>query len=235
MKDNYEKYKDIIKKLDPQDAVDLSKVITTHEIAPKQYYMFKTGGPHFFSKCKNKDVVDQKYLDYSWPFIYNIKGLKNKIITGTISKVKATSGYPNCRLAHATEKRTIQDFRNPAIETFKEVSKDYEFGMHRLVALAFLPNDDETKTVVDHIDGNRCNYKVENLRWATLKQNSRGSAGQTSDPDIVYEIVSQTLWFHGKMDEYMGHKQKYNQEKLVAQNQLNFFETFEKELTSEAK
>ena len=107
--------------------------------------------------------------------------------------------------------------------------------MHRLVALAFLPNDDETKTVVDHIDGNRCNYKVENLRWATLKQNSRGSAGQTSDPDIVYEIVNQTLWFHGKMDEYMGHKQKYNQEKLVAQNQLNFFETFEKELTSEAK
>ena len=51
------------------------------------------------------------------------------------------------------------------------------------------------------------NYKVENLRWATFKQNSRGSAGQTSDPDIVYEIVSQTLWFHGKMDEYMGHKQ----------------------------
>ena len=51
----------------------------------------------------------------------------------------------------------------------------------------------------------------------------------------MYEIVSQTLWFHGKMDEYMGHKQKYNKEKLVAQNQLNFFETFEKELTNEAK
>ena len=57
---------------------------------------------------KNKDVVDQKYLDHSWPFIYNIKGLKNKIITGTISKVKATSGYPNCRLAHATEKELFK-------------------------------------------------------------------------------------------------------------------------------
>ena len=54
MKDNYEKYKDIIKKLDPQDAVDLSKVITTHEIAPKQYYMFKTGGPHFLVNVKIK-------------------------------------------------------------------------------------------------------------------------------------------------------------------------------------
>ena len=235
MKNNYEKYKDIIKKLDPQDAVDISKVITTHEIAPKQYYMFKTGGPHFFSKCKNLEVVDPKYLDLSWPFIYNVKGTKSKIITGTIPKIRASVGYVNCRLSHATDKRRIQDFRNPKVEQFKDVSRDLEFTMHRLVAMAFIPNEDKNKTVVDHIDGNRCNYKVENLRWATVKQNSRGCAGQKSDPDIVYEIVSQTLWFNGKMDEYMGLKQKYNQQKLEAQHQMSFFESFEKELTGEVK
>ena len=52
MKNNYEKYKDIIKKLDPQDAVDLSKVITTHEIAPQNYYMFKRQEDHILVSVK---------------------------------------------------------------------------------------------------------------------------------------------------------------------------------------
>lgn len=72
----------ILKDLNPKEAIDISTVITTHHIAPNQYFMFRTGGPHFFSKCKNKEVVNAKYLDLSWPFIYNTKGTKNRIITG---------------------------------------------------------------------------------------------------------------------------------------------------------
>jgi len=232
---NADEEEKILKNLNPKEAVDISKVITTHTIAPKQYYMFRTGGPHFFNRCKNKEVVNAKFLDRSWPFIYNTKGLKNRIITGTISKVKASIGYVYCRLHDATEKREMQDFRNPAKENIKEVHKEFEFAMHRLVALAFVPNDDPKKTLVDHINGNRCDYKIENLRWATNKENSRGSAGQTSDPDAVYEIVNQTLWFHGKMGEYEGAKELYNKQKEQAVKQLNFFDIFEKELIDETQ
>ncbi len=60
-------------------------------------------------------------------------------------------GYPTVVLCGPTGKRTKT--------------------IHRLVALAFIPNPDN-KPEIDHINTNRMDNRVENLQWVTRKENT---------------------------------------------------------------
>lgn len=56
--------------------------------------------------------------------------------------------------------------------SYKDINgKSKGSSVHRLVAKAFIPNADSSKTCVNHIDGNRANNKVSNLEWVTPKEN----------------------------------------------------------------
>lgn len=65
-------------------------------------------------------------------------------------------------------------------------NKSEKVPIHRLIAEAFIPNT-ENKATVDHIDGNRLNNSLDNLRWATYsEQNSRfDTVGVRSEKIIV--------------------------------------------------
>ena len=47
------------------------------------------------------------------------------------------------------------------------------FGIHTLVANQFIPNNDKTKTQVNHKDGDKTHNHVENLEWVTPLENTR--------------------------------------------------------------
>lgn len=55
--------------------------------------------------------------------------------------------------------------------------KDHTVSIHRMLALAWVPNPDPaTKNQVNHIDGNPQNNSLSNLEWCTNSENQRHAA-----------------------------------------------------------
>lgn len=57
------------------------------------------------------------------------------------------------------------------ITLYSENPRYYQVGIHRLLAIAFIPNPHDKKEV-NHKDGNKQNNNLDNLEWVTSRENN---------------------------------------------------------------
>lgn len=99
-----------------------------------------------------------------------------------VETFKPIPGYPGYYISNLGRvwRVTTRHYLQPSekengyyqVNMFAANGKRKKEYIHRLVALAFLPNPDGLPEV-DHIDRDRSNNNLENLRWVSRSENQR--------------------------------------------------------------
>lgn len=92
----------------------------------------------------------------------------------TFKKIEEFSNYSISNLGNVRNDKTgriLKTYTKPSgymqVQLGRKTIPQY---IHRLVAKAFIPNDDN-KPQVNHKNGIKCDNKVENLEWVTASEN----------------------------------------------------------------
>lgn len=94
-----------------------------------------------------EDVADWYWCDKQG-FIYSTYDGSMRKLNGWINR-----GYSHIEL-------TLND------------GKRKQYQIHRIIATGFIPNNDDTRNEVDHINHIRNDNRVENLRWVNRRENT---------------------------------------------------------------
>ena len=108
-----------------------------------------------------------------WRDVVGYEGLYQVSNIGRVKSMGWTVAGPNgstCRRQGRIIKQSIKRDGYCQVRLYRDKThKDWR--VHRLVALAFIGEGGE-RQYIDHIDGNRTNNAVDNLRWCTPSENT---------------------------------------------------------------
>lgn len=128
-----------------------------------------------------------------WKDVKGFEGNYEVSSKGIVKRKKGETIYKDGRIANFSETILKQGFnRKGYARVYLSVnSNKFTKTVHRIVAETFIPNP-ENKNTVNHKDCNKLNNSVENLEWATNKENMqhafRSGIFDERDKTAIYNI-----------------------------------------------
>lgn len=106
------------------------------------------------------------------------------------------------KLIHQCNIDGYKDVRLTPDDDNFEHNKRNRYLVHRLVAMAFLENPENKKTV-NHIDGNKQNNNLENLEWASYSENNQHAYNESLKTDNI-KLVAINILNNQLLDFYIS-------------------------------
>ena len=126
------------------------------------------------SNMKNCDTKNSDFEEEIWK---PIKGYENRYLVSNKGRIKHLEKFVKCKNGqtnHYLEKTSEYHTYDYPFVILSDGKKKKKYLVHRLVAEAFVPNDDN-KPCVNHIDYNPRNNNASNLEWVTVQENYKWS------------------------------------------------------------
>lgn len=115
---------------------------------------------------KKKEKTKNNWIDLPNEKWADISGYNGKYQISNMSRLRST-----CFNMWRLVKTPINKVSGYKYITFKNKNKQKTHYVHRLVAEAFIPNPLNYK-IVNHLDGDKTNCMVENLKWCSEQENT---------------------------------------------------------------
>ena len=160
----------------------VEEVLPEIDILPDTYIIYPNGGYHLFYGVPNTFSIYQLPI---WPYIKRIKYSFPQRVSTTdkpnhdnsqANSFLGANGYPHIIL----DRISFRSAYNTRAGKTRRVPDVTNQRFHRIVALAWVPNPEEKKNVC-HINNDRTNYIIENLKWGTQSENMRGKIQKLPD------------------------------------------------------
>lgn len=127
-------------------------------------YELRFNGQHLFDvRCSSEKNINSIYREKIWPYVFNLK--TDKVVMPTLTK---KDNYPRFNFVTKDDKQKF-------------------IYMHQLVMILLKPIEDDNK-IINHINRNTFDYRLENLEWVSLSENAKGNENKKLDYDKVYDF-----------------------------------------------